>query len=1030
MDSTATSPTVKSGRRWLRRLVWFFLTLVVLVVVLYFVVTSSAFFKGVVLPRVSRSLNAEVTVREASLSPFSEVILRGLTVRTPGEAPVLTAEAVVARYDLKAILRGKIVVHEARLESPVVLVVRNADGTSNLDPFLKASGSELDNDDGTPSKASQLQIAKVSLQNGRVRMIKDYDAQHRDTTELSKLNVNLSNVRNGQEGTVDFSAEVTMTNNPPAPGTNGNMVAEATGNFRFMLTPDLKPATVQGAALFAIKAADGSLTEVTGLEAALRSEVTPTEIKYLALEFSKAKTNLGQVSISGPFDAAKTEGHLTVLARGIDRQILNLLGAAHGLDFGATTISATNEIDLTAGGSTIRSQGTLDIMRLSVTQEGETSPAVDLRLQFRTSVDQSNQIAELESFTLQGNQNGQPLLYGTLTSPMKISWGEAAKPLGDSALRLAVTNFHLADWRPFLGASDVDGVVAADLKLQSSGAADELTIDLVSRITDLSSLLGTNRISGAQAFTRVSAKVTQGDKVHLRETKLELTQGGAAVLSLSATGDYGVATGDANLGFNLESSLPGLLAILPQPDTTARSGTLQLQGRLTQTNGLRAIDASLKLAQFTGQYGEYQFTNFAARLQLDVGQDKQITDLRQVQLTLTPTDRAKNELNITGRLDLTDTNATQGSIKIASTGLDLTSYYDIFAAPAETSAAPASPKPTPTPAPTTTSPAPVEPKAMTLPLRNFAMEVAVAALYLREVSVTNWQTGLKIDSGRVSLKPIQLTLNGAPVKANAELNLGVDGYEYDFALDAVGIALEPLVNTFLPEDKGRYKGDLIAQAQFKGRGTTGVNLREHLAGRASITFTNADIQIFQPKLKKLLTPIALILNSPELLNSPLNHFTLQSQAGQGKIDVSQLVIASTAFRAETTGSIPIANVVMKSPLKEWPVAFSLSRSLASAVRLMPTNTPPSVQFVQLPDFIRLTGTLEEPAVKLDKLALTGSVLERFADKIPGLDEKTGNLLKELGGALGKPATTNAPASSTNTPAKPAFNPRDLFKKKK
>ena len=45
--------------------------LLVLVIALYFVGTSGAFFKGVILPRVGAAINADVTVAEAAISPFS-----------------------------------------------------------------------------------------------------------------------------------------------------------------------------------------------------------------------------------------------------------------------------------------------------------------------------------------------------------------------------------------------------------------------------------------------------------------------------------------------------------------------------------------------------------------------------------------------------------------------------------------------------------------------------------------------------------------------------------------------------------------------------------------------------------------------------------------------------------------------------------------------------------------------------------------------------------------------------------------------
>src|SRR5436305_2099840 len=77
---TKTSATDRPARRKrrgiLRTLLWVCGVLVVLLVVAYFVGTSSAFLKGVILPKVSHSINADVTVADASIHPFSSVVLK------------------------------------------------------------------------------------------------------------------------------------------------------------------------------------------------------------------------------------------------------------------------------------------------------------------------------------------------------------------------------------------------------------------------------------------------------------------------------------------------------------------------------------------------------------------------------------------------------------------------------------------------------------------------------------------------------------------------------------------------------------------------------------------------------------------------------------------------------------------------------------------------------------------------------------------------------------------------------------------
>src|SRR6185312_17483092 len=100
----------------------------------YFVATSSAFLKGVILPNVSKSLGADVTVADAQISPFSHVALRELKVQPPGADTLLTVQEIHANYSLWSIIGGNIAVSEVVIESPVVTVVQNADGTSNLDP--------------------------------------------------------------------------------------------------------------------------------------------------------------------------------------------------------------------------------------------------------------------------------------------------------------------------------------------------------------------------------------------------------------------------------------------------------------------------------------------------------------------------------------------------------------------------------------------------------------------------------------------------------------------------------------------------------------------------------------------------------------------------------------------------------------------------------------------------------------------------------------------------------------------------------
>src|SRR5262245_315304 len=117
-EISATPP--KKRRSILRILVWAFGILVILIITLYFVATSSPFLKSVILPRVSKAINADVTVSDASISPFKQVVLHNLKVQAAGQEPLVAVPEVRLHYSLFDIIGGNINVDEITVSSPVI----------------------------------------------------------------------------------------------------------------------------------------------------------------------------------------------------------------------------------------------------------------------------------------------------------------------------------------------------------------------------------------------------------------------------------------------------------------------------------------------------------------------------------------------------------------------------------------------------------------------------------------------------------------------------------------------------------------------------------------------------------------------------------------------------------------------------------------------------------------------------------------------------------------------------------------------
>jgi len=315
----------------------------------------------------------------------------------------------------------------------------------------------------------------------------------------------------------------------------------------------------------------------------------------------------------------------------------------------------------------------------------------------------------------------------------------------------------------------------------------------------------------------------------------------------------------------------------------------------------------------------------------------------------------------------------------------------------------------------------------------------VATLWLREVEATNVNANVNVQQSHVLIRPLALALNGAPVSGDIDLDLSVPGWKYRVNLNAEGIPLAPLANSFSPDYKDRAKGQVFAGMKINGAGVTGANLRKSLEGHMGLNFTNAEIQIIGPRLRGFLGPIATAINAPGLLNSPLRWVAFDANMGTGKIDLTQLALVSPAFTAATKGQIEIADDLGASRLGKWPMTFQLERALAQRIQVAPKDTPTNAAFVSLPEFIKVGGTVNAPKADLDLKSLAGAALLKYADKIPGVDDKTGHLLKGLGsmltgskGATTNATDTNATVTATNAPVtnKPVERLLDLFKKPK
>jgi type II secretion system protein N len=989
MDQAGRKP------RWGRRLGIIAVVLVVLLVAFYFVATSGFFLKSVILPKVGKSMNATITVADASIAPFSQVVLRDLKVTTT--SPLIEAREARLRYKLIDIIKGHINVDELTLDSPMITLVKEIDGKSNLDPILKQPKKS---EDTSKKGNTELDVKNVTLKNGTARVTQKTKGGQ-DVTEIGALNISLDQLKNGGSGKLTIASDLRMDQ----AGTN-HLAGKISGAYDFALTPALGPQSVKGSTRIEVNRADGALKEANGLVAFLEADASPTSVNNAAFRFEKSGQNLGQLRVHGPFDMAKMEGSLTVELLSLDRNVLNLAG----IDFAQSKINSTNRIDISRGGNVVAVDGGLKGTQLGVIRDNTPTPPVDLDANYKLTADLEKKSALIDRLLVSGRRENKEFLSARTDQPLNVNWGGTGSAVKDSVFRLTVTNLNFADWKTLLGTNPPAGIVNAGLLLKAQEDGRKLGIDLNATVDQFD--IGTNAMKNVTLALAAKGTLEDMKRAQLPDFSFSMRSNNAPSVDLKGNARYDLEK--KNIGLQATANLP------PLPNTSAN--------RLT------------------------------VGLALDAGMPGDLIDLRDLSLKLDPTPRAENRLQIQAKLDLGKTNPAPATITVKSTGLDLTKYYDQFAGDKTQAAKENKTAPAATPSATGSTNPNTEPAAIDLPIKRLTANVAIDKLFLRDVAISNWVATASISNNTVRLNPLKLGVNGGPVSGEVNLNLGVAGYGYDLNLKVDRVPLEPFANSFATTNSGQYKGFLVADASIHGAGTTGANLQKSLQGQANFSATNLDLQIVGPRLKKILTPISIVLRAPELLQTPINWIDARTQMGGGKIHVEKMGVQSEAFYANVIGDMVIEKILTNSTLN-LPVDLQLRRSLAQKAMLLPKDTPADAKYASLPKFVTIKGTLGNPETDINKMAvlgvgvnaisgLTGNAAVGTAgaalNAITGGGSSTNGagtnttskLIQGIGGLLGGNRATNAPVSTNASPAtapatnSPAQNLLNIFRKNK
>lgn len=661
MMSEQMQKTAGGTRRWLKILGFTVAFLGLLVVGAYLVLTSGWFFKTVLLPKAGEAMQAKLTAEEAQLSPWSGVSMRGFKMETTGAVPLLGVRQISVRYSsLSDLLKGRIFLDEITVDGLEVRL-EEVDGRNNWDSLGKGRAASAQAPASSP--APEVLIKKIVLSNATLSYSQGQSTQ-RQVMELSGLQLTVENLGNGQTAALRSQGNLRWRRTEGASA--DELTCPLQVEAQVALDAGLMPGSAKGRLLAGIKEAAGLLLETRGLDMQMNWDWTPTEIRQLALAFSRSNQPLAALEVHGPFDPARGEGRLQFALDRVGGQVLNLVAATAGLNIPQATLSAQGRLELAGQFQNIKAAGLVEALQVCVAQGGQVTPPTDLRLRYAVDVQRAKEIVAIQELGLTAALSNRPMVQATLARPMMLTWGTAQAGGEESEFLLTVERLDLAPWRALFPDLDLAGQVDLRALVQSRSAGQTLAVDARGSVQNLHLKVDTNTYTAQEIQLEARTLTTQFQRTALSHFTVRYLERAAPVVTLSATGQVDHARQEYDLTLSSDTALPQVASLAGLTNAAFSAGTLQFQGQVTQKNHAptnapvplltQSIVSTWRLAGLTGHYGDLSLQRLEAVAESDLVLTNNLLVIRKFQARAAQGGQPAGAVQVAGFHHLTQTN--------------------------------------------------------------------------------------------------------------------------------------------------------------------------------------------------------------------------------------------------------------------------------------------------------------------------------------------------------------------------------------
>lgn len=975
--------------RWIKRLVRLLAIVVVAVLVIALLavaaVHSSFVVRSVVLPIVNRNSPYQITLASWRLRIWSSLALEGLSVRevTPDGTTsnlLVDVKSLDVRYDLASLLSTTPQIERIIIDRPVIgLAARPASSEAPEKPERRPPtpkpprAEEPSAPPGLPSIPVPVSIGELRVRNARFTYV-DERGTHAD---VSGLNISAERLGPQRRGVVSVDGNIAFT--------DGKDLVLSRLPLSLRLDTRLDD-TVIPSSLTLELAISNVLGRVSHMDvqplAALvniylqRRGPDTFDLTQCDASVRWNDALLAYLSLTGTFNVARQETINNLVLKVNSSPLWQaLLGPQPLLDISGTKIDLTLATHARAAEQAVdaRLAATVRNVRVRGADGTELAP-LDLEARATTAVDARNGQLALPELNIAAAQNQRAFFTARALQPITLFWKDASgRAAAEKAtLEIVLDRFGLAQLNAFMGSGPArinGGLCSARVECDVVDFGASLAVRGSLNVGDLNLRLNDAHWNDLDLTMNYAAEARQMKFIALQRLSAQIASDNIPAGQIAAGGFYDLSCGTNRIALAVAKLSSALLQPLldpkkQNPRLAALDITLQLltekadPARLAQQIGL---DLSVEnIARRSREDWDKLSLNVHAALRPD------LLRLHRCNLALQPARFTDNQLSLTGEIMLVPTNAAT-TLALNSSQFDATVLLDTFMPPTpktDKSAAPAARENDRGAAPASPAAESPEPPPVPLQGRDATVRVRIEELRARELLVMPLYLDAVIKDSQLSLRTPDLRINSGRVNLSADADLGVTGYTYRLALTITNLPLQPIVNTFAPQNRDKVDGLLASDMTLAGRGIRMSNLNRHLRGAIA-----ADMLDGRFVNVPILSPVGRALHLEALENYSFGDAVARLHIETGIVHVSTVALQGPLARVNLRGTATLE--------QQLDLMMHLALTGKGITDLFDNKIPFSGQlgrYYDLPLPIPITGPLNKPTIGVSYTSLLDKLM--------------------------------------------------------